>query len=106
MQDFEHTKLWKSTLAYHVDDEQAESRELLRSTYSTLRNRAQDVLSHISSVLPELTKHDMVHPDALWEMADLVAGSDSHFSPAEAFLLGSAFIFMICSLCISFENGK
>jgi len=42
--------------------------------------------------LPDLTVHDITHLDALWEMADLVAGPDYPLNPLEAFALGAVFL--------------
>jgi hypothetical protein len=46
----------------------------------------------IARDLPDFTVHDITHIDALWEMAQLIAGSDFHLTPTEAFVLGGAFL--------------
>jgi hypothetical protein len=42
--------------------------------------------------LPEFTVHDITHLDALWEIADIVAGEQFSLTPPEAFVLGGAFL--------------
>ncbi|NRQ38006.1 hypothetical protein HII36_40180 [Nonomuraea sp. NN258] len=38
------------------------------------------------------TEHGITHADALWEMASLVCGEEASINPAEAFVLGGAFL--------------
>ncbi|MBA2593659.1 MAG: hypothetical protein M3495_02490 [Pseudomonadota bacterium] len=42
--------------------------------------------------MPGLTVHDITHLDALWRVADQIAGPDYPINPAEAFVLGGAFL--------------
>jgi hypothetical protein len=42
--------------------------------------------------LPDFTVHDITHLDALWEMADLIAGPEYPLNPMEAFALGAVFL--------------
>jgi hypothetical protein len=44
----------------------------------------------IARDLPDFTVHDITHLDPLWEMADLIAGDQISFNPAEAFVFGGA----------------
>ncbi|MGH8625455.1 MAG: HD domain-containing protein, partial [Gammaproteobacteria bacterium] len=46
----------------------------------------------LGAELPGLTVHDITHLDALWRVADQIAGPDYSINPAEAFVLGSAFL--------------
>lgn len=48
--------------------------------------------AEIGKDLPDFTVHDVSHIDALWEMAELIAGPDYPLNPAEAFVLGGAFL--------------
>ncbi|MEV0910122.1 HD domain-containing protein [Streptomyces hokutonensis] len=42
--------------------------------------------------MPDFTVHDISHVDALWETADLVCGRQVTLNPAEAYVLGCAFV--------------
>lgn len=44
----------------------------------------------ISRDLPNFTLHDQAHTDALWDLADLVAGQQYTLTPTEAFVFGCA----------------
>ena len=93
MGDFTHTKLWQITLAPQGhDDSEAITRERLRTTYLRFRGRVELLAGEIARDLPDYTIHDVTHLDALWELADLITGSDFPLTPAEAFVLGGAFL--------------
>lgn len=93
MGDFTHTKLWQITLASQGhDDSEDSTRERLRTTYLRFRDRAELLAGEIDRDLPDYTVHDVTHLDALWGLADLIAGPDFHLTPAEAFVLGGAFL--------------
>ncbi len=92
MPGFEGTHLWQSTLADRgPDDSEADHRTRLRNSYLRFRNRAAVLAAEIPQDLREFTVHDASHLDALWETADLIAGSELSLSPCEAFVLGGAF---------------
>ncbi|MFF1742966.1 HD domain-containing protein [Streptomyces mirabilis] len=57
-----------------------------------MRERAAHLALDIGMDLPEFTRHDVSHMDALWELADLVGGPDVTLTPAEAFVLGGAIL--------------
>lgn len=57
-----------------------------------LRGRAADLAKQIERDLPEFTVHDVSHLDALWELADLIAGPKFTITPAEGFVIGAAFL--------------
>ncbi len=88
MPDFRDTELWKSTLASRHEDPNAVPREKLRQAYEKMRERAAVLVGEISRILPDYTVHDITHLDALWEMADLIAGPTYSLNPVEAFVLG------------------
>ena len=93
MGDFTDTKLWQITLALQGhDDSEDITRERLRTTYLRFRDRAELLAGEIARDLPDYTVHDVTHLDALWELADLIAGSDFPLTPTEAFVLGGAFL--------------
>ncbi|MGK3981491.1 hypothetical protein WMF37_11725 [Sorangium sp. So ce291] len=91
--EFRENRLWKRTLAVQSDgDAFAASRESLRQAFLHFRERAALLAADIVRDLPEFTVHDISHLDALWEMADLIMGPEVHITPAEAFVLGGAFL--------------
>lgn len=95
MTDFQSTSLWASTLAERpeeADTPKKQARERLRSTLLRFRARAKDLAGEIPRDLPNFTVHDIGHIDALWEMADLIAGPNYELTPTETFVLGGAFL--------------
>lgn len=93
MNRFEHTGLWQSTLATQLDpDLESSPRRKLRTAFESMRERSVVLASEIARTLPDFTVHDITHIDALWEMAQLIAGEDYALTPSEAFVLGGAFL--------------
>lgn len=92
MADYKDTGLWKRTLAPRNEDPNAAAREKLRQGYEKMRERAAMLVAEVSRILPDYTVHDISHLDALWEMADLIAGPTYSLNPAEAFVLGGAIL--------------
>jgi len=93
MKRFEKTSLWQRTLAPQLDpDVEATNRARLRAAYESFRDRSAMLAGEIAIDLPEFTVHDISHLDALWEMAQLIAGEKFPLTPAEAFVLGGAFL--------------
>ncbi|MFF4208763.1 ATP-binding protein [Streptomyces sp. NPDC001796] len=91
--DYTSTSLWQSTLAARSGpDAHAEKRERLRTSYLELRKKAAVLLEENARSMPDFTVHDISHVDALWEMADLVCGTEVTLNPAEAYVLGCAFV--------------
>ncbi|WP_406726432.1 ATP-binding protein [Streptomyces sp. GD-15H] len=87
------TPLWRNTLAARPDlDTHAGQRERLRTSYTELRRKAGVLLEENARSTPDFTVHDISHVDALWETADLVCGSEVTLNPAEAYVLGCAFV--------------
>ena len=93
MNRFEQIQLWQNTLAKQLEpDVYEKQRELLRLGFEEFRERAKVLATEISSNLPEFTVHDISHIDALWETANIVLGKEINLNPAEAFVLGGAFL--------------
>ncbi len=93
MPGFENTALWKQTLGgTGGPDEETEARERLRNAYLLVRQRAAVLAAEIPLDLREYTVHDASHLDALWETADEIIGGDAGLNPADAFVLGCAFL--------------
>lgn len=89
---YETTSLWRSSLAETTDDPYTVQRSRLRNAYYNFRQRAAILAAEIPHDLREYTVHDATHLDALWDLADLIAGEDCVLSPTEAFVLGGSFL--------------
>lgn len=90
--DLLNNPLLRRTLAPQPDDPHAESRKRLLDALLQMRKRAEMLAGEIHRDLPDFTVHDITHLDALWEMADLIAGPDYPLNPLEAFALGAVFL--------------
>lgn len=87
----DHFALWRRTLADQSDDLNPQ-REILRQAFLHFRERTAELVGEIGGLLPQLTVHDITHLDALWRVAEEIAGPDYPLNPAEAFVLGGAFL--------------
>ncbi len=83
--------LWQRTLADQSDTLDPQ-REILRQAFLSFRDRTSQLVGEIGGLLPGLTVHDITHIDALWRVASEIAGPDYPLNPAEAFVLGGAFL--------------
>ncbi|MFJ5528681.1 ATP-binding protein [Streptomyces sp. NPDC093261] len=91
--DYTSAPLWRDTLAARPGgDIHGEQRERLRTSYVELRRKAAVLLKENEHSMPDFTVHDISHVDALWETADLVCGRQVTLNPAEAYVLGCAFV--------------
>jgi hypothetical protein len=91
MTPMDHFALWQRTLADQSDRFKPQ-REILRQSFLSFRERTAQLVGEIGGLLPDLTVHDITHLDALWRVADQIAGPDYPLNPAEAFVLGGAFL--------------
>lgn len=66
----------------------ADVRDRFSRAFVDMKTRANQLALEIGTDLPEFTRHDEAHLDALWELADLIAGPGTEVNPAEAFVLG------------------
>ncbi|MFJ9584122.1 HD domain-containing protein [Streptomyces acidicola] len=57
-----------------------------------LRDTASVLLAENARSMPDFTVHDISHVDALWETASLMCGEQVGLNPAEAYVLGCAFV--------------
>jgi hypothetical protein len=57
-----------------------------------MRRKAALLASTIPEHHRDFTVHDISHLDALWELSDLIGGQSLIITPAEAFILGGAFL--------------
>ncbi len=93
MAGFENTPLWQGSLAKQLlNDDLERDREFFRVNFESFRANAGLLAAEISRDLPDYTVHDLTHLDALWEMASIICGNDYELNPAEAFVLGGAFL--------------
>jgi len=105
--DFRTSRLWKETLGERPNDNHQEQRARLRTALVQMRERVQPLVAMIQNDCPELTVHDVTHLDALWEMADLLAGSDFELTPAEAFVFGAAVLLHDAGMAaLGYPGGK
>ena len=71
------------------------------------RERIKLLTDRISSTLPGLTLHDDSHLDALWEVADIIAGDKFELNPLEAYVFGCAVLLHDACLCFeAYEGGQ
>jgi hypothetical protein len=84
----ESSVLWQRTLGTNHGEEG----ERLRRSYLATRSNATVLLNELSHSTPHFTVHDITHVDALWETASMLCGSSVTLTPAEAYVLGGAFI--------------
>lgn len=102
---YEHTSLWKNAFDAK-DDEFDKSRTILVTAYQEFRGRVALLLQQIQKELPSLTLHDITHVDSLWRVASEIAGPDFDLNPAEAFVLGGAFLLHDAAHCrAAFPGG-
>jgi Histidine kinase-, DNA gyrase B-, and HSP90-like ATPase len=92
MHHFMTTRLWRASLALQPTDSEDSPRARLSSLFLKFRERASLIAEEIARDLPEFTVHNVTHLDALWEMAALITGDQVTLTPAEAFVLGGAFL--------------
>ena len=90
--DFELAPLWRRTLGDIAEGENDGPRLTLGSAYLQFRSAVEPLANEIAISMPMFTDHSITHIDALWDTASLVCGADFALNPAEAFVLGGAFL--------------
>ena len=103
---YEQSALYKNALAARDNDPDAKDRERLRVAYENAREIASDILGEIAKDFPNLTKHDISHVDALWQVASVIAGESYAINPLEGFVLGCAFLVHDAALSYFTIGGK
>ena len=89
--------------------EEVQNPKIQRLTVSLreTRERIKLLTNRISSTLPGLTLHDVTHLDALWEVADVIAGEKFELNPLEAYVFGCAVLLHDACLCFeAYEGGQ
>lgn len=84
--------LWNRSLGTNAHVSHPGTRDRFRQALLDMHKRARELAGEISRDLPEFTQHDISHLDALWELADLIAGPDTTLNPAEGFVLGASIL--------------
>ncbi|OPF93252.1 Chaperone protein HtpG [Rhodopseudomonas palustris] len=104
----EKTGLWTISLGSKDSDREIQrKKELLRGVLLRFREHASVVTSRITATFPGLTIHDVTHLDSLWEIADLIAGSQYPLNPLEAFVFGGAILLHDAAHCFeAYEGGQ
>ena len=104
-EQYEQTPLWKNAFSQQNDGLNAQ-REKIANAYKEFRGRVAQLLTHIQRELPDLTLHDITHVDALWRVASEIAGPEFDLNPAEALVLGGAFLLHDAAHCrAAFPGG-
>lgn len=70
----------------------SEATSALASAYEQFRDHVIPLAGDIALSVPGYTDHSINHCDALWETASMLTDSDFQLNPAEAFVLGGAFL--------------
>lgn len=86
------TSLWRRSLARRTHDLRKEAQERLAVSYESVRRTIIPLLREVTHTAPDFTQHDETHSDALWETAGHVYDDLDGINPAEAWLLGCAFL--------------
>lgn len=107
MNRFENTIIWQKTLGKQLEpDTYDKERNQLRAEFEKFRENSKILGGEIAISMPEFTVHDISHIDALWETANLLLGDSYELNPAEAFVLGGAFLIHDLGMELaSFPNG-
>jgi hypothetical protein len=104
MNDYQNSPLWEQAFSHKEDGFDAQ-RNSLKTAFDKFHDRVALLVAQIHKDLPSLTVHDISHIDALWWTASEIAGSSYPLNPAEAFILGGAFLFHDAAHCIAAYSG-
>jgi len=88
--NFKKTRLWRDAFESRDNDSYQDIRTWLASALDSFRANAAILAEEIPRDVAQLTDHSVRHLDALWDIADLIAGPDLKLNPAEAFVFGGA----------------
>lgn len=102
---YKQETLWQAAFRPQPDGLDPQ-RDKLSRAYEEFRERVALLLTQIQRELPALTLHDITHVDALWRVASEIAGPEFPLNPAEAFVLGGAFLLHDAAHCrAAFPDG-
>jgi len=95
---YRRSSLWQTAFPDSASDHVAQRKRIIEA-HERFRERVALLLQQIQKELPNLTLHDITHVDALWEVASEIAGPDYPLNPAEALVLGGAFLLHDAAHC-------
>ena len=104
MEDYQKSPLWQQAFGLKNDDYDRQ-RQLLVTAFSEFRDRVSMLVAQIHKDMPSLTVQDISHIDALWWTASEITGPDYPLNPAEAFVLGGAFLLHDSAHCVAAYPG-
>lgn len=96
--------LWQRAFSSRCDGND-KYRERYQSALLRFRERVGALLTFIPGDMKQYTVHDLSHLDALWEMADLIAGEGFTLNPAEAFVFGGAVLLHDAGMSVAAYPG-
>lgn len=97
--------LWTTAFSAEARNRYPTQLQRIEQTYERFREQVAHLLQHIQRELPNLTLHDITHVDALWDVASQIAGPDYPLNPAEALVLGGAFLLHDAAHCLAAYPG-
>ena len=106
MSNYTSSKLWQRTLSEKIKGKHSSEREKLRSAFIQLHDNASSLARKVENDLPSFVDHDVSHSDELWSIADILLGEKYPINPAEAFVLGSAFLIHDLGMALAAHRTK
>ena len=107
IEKIESTGLWGTAFNEKTSNKYRVQCNRLTSELWKFREKTGLLVNAISGVLPGLTVHDLSHLDALWEVADIIAGKSYPLNPLEAFVLGGAILLHDSAMCWeAYQDGQ
>lgn len=88
----EDSPTWQRAFGYVDGEPGRDEREALRAAWHQLRRQVEPVAADIALSVPNYTDHSILHCDSLWDITDLLIDDSYPLNPAEAFVLGGAFL--------------
>ncbi len=98
----ESSALWLSSFR---DKQEDKSIQRLITSLRNARDNTKLLTDRVTTALPGLTIHDVSHLDALWEVADVIAGDQFRLNPLETYIFGCAVLLHDACLCFEAYKG-
>ncbi len=102
---YEDCWLWKRAFTEKRDDASEDEQEFFRNIFLAMREKVSQLVSFISSDLPEFTVHDITHLDALWEMGSIVTSNKVDLNPPEALVFGASVLLHDAAMTVYAYSG-
>lgn len=103
---YEDSRLWRQTMVGVEGSETRKATEALAHAYHQFRQHVIPLAKDISISVPGYTDHSIEHCDALWDTASMLTAPDFPLNPAEAFVLGGAFLVHDLGMGLpAYQNG-